>query len=468
MFDIQRLKRQFVGDRAFYRTVLGIVLPIIVQMSVTNFVNLLDNIMVGQLGTAELSGVAIGNQLLFVLTICLFGGMSGPSIFSAQFFGANDMEGVRNSLRLKLWTGFALFILFCGIFLSFGPQLVGTYLTGDGDPAAAALMMEHALDYVHIMLIGYVPLVISFSLSSTLRESGETILPMKAGIAAVLTNLVGNYLLIFGNFGFPKLGVQGAAIATVLSRFVEMAIVLQAARRGSRFAFLHGVLRTMRLPWQFVKSVHKKGAPLLANEVLWSVGMATLAQIYSLRGLDVLAAYNIANVVNQVFIVLFLSVGNAVAIMVGQHLGADRHAEAKQTAWRLMALGVSLCVVVGAVMAVASPYIPLLYNTTENVRHLATQFILTLAVFMPMYSVSHASFFTLRSGGSTLLTFLFDSAYMWVIHIPIALALAHWTDMPITVLFPLCEAIGILKMLFGLHLLRSGRWMRNIVATQAT
>ena len=464
---LHRLRKKFVGDRAFYRTVVGIVLPIIVQMSVTNLVNLLDNIMVGQLGTAELSGVAIGNQLMFVFNLSVFGGLAGPGIFTAQYFGAQDLEGVRNSLRLKLWIAFVLLAAAVVVFLGFGPQLVSNYLTGQGDPQQAARMLEHALDYIHIMMIGFVPLVLSFSFAGTLRECGETLLPMKAGIAGVLTNLVGNYVLIYGHLGFPALGVKGAAIATVFSRFVELGIILYATRSGTRHTFMHGTLRTLKLEASFVKTVLKKGAPLLVNEFFWSLGMATLTQIYSIRGLNVLAAYNIANVVNQMFIVFFLSMGNAVSVLVGQSLGANRMEKARGDVWRLMALSFVTCIAIGTVMATLSPFFPLMYNTTEDVRHLATRLILTMAVFMPMYSISHASYFTLRSGGSTVITFLFDSGYMWVINIPLALALTHWTSLPIWWLFPLCEAAGILKMLLGLYFVRSGRWIRNIVSKLA-
>ncbi len=463
----ERLKKRFVGDRAFYRTVVAIVLPIIVQMSVTNFVNLLDNIMVGQLGTVELSGVAIANQLMFIFNISVFGGLAGPGIFGAQFFGAGDYEGVRNTLRLKLWISFVLVSSAVVIFLGFGRNLVANYLTGEGDPADAALMMEHALDYIHIMLIGFIPFVLSVSYASTLRECGETMLPMKAGIAAVLTNLVGNYALIYGHFGFPALGVKGAAIATVFSRFVELGIVLYATRSGSRHHYLHGVLSTIRLPWTFVKAVLKKGAPLLANEFFWSLGMATLTQIYSMRGLNVLAAFNIANVVNQMFIVFFLSMGNAVSVLVGQSLGANRMEKARGDVWRLMALSVGLCIIIGGVMAILSPFFPRLYNTTDDVHHLATRFILSMAVFMPMYSISHCCYFTLRSGGSTFMTFLFDSGYMWVINIPLALALTHWTNIPIWWLYPLCELAGLAKMALGLYFVRQGVWIRNIVTKLA-
>ncbi len=461
-------RQRFIGDRDFYRRVAAIVIPIIIQMSVTNFVNLLDNMMVGQLGTEELSGVAIGNQLIFVFNLCIFGGISGPGIFGAQFFGAGDMEGVRRSFRLKLWICGLLLLAAVGVIMMAGEGLVRLYLTGDGDPASAEKMLHHGLDYLHIMMIGFFPFAMSVSYASTLREAGETMLPMKAGIAAVLVNLVGNWLLIYGNLGFPALGVPGAAIATVISRFVELFIILYAMHRTGRYEFMHGAYQTLKVPLKFVRSVLKKGAPLLFNEFLWSLGMATLMQIYSVRGLAVLAGMNISNTINALFNIFFLSMGNAIAVMVGQSLGAGRMDKARGDVWRLMALSVAMCVVIGGTMALLSPYFPRLYNTTEEVRHLASAFMLAMALYMPMHSISHCCYFTLRSGGSTMLTFVFDSLYMWAINIPLALALTHWTGIPIIYLYPLCEAAGLLKMLLGLWMVGKGIWVRNIVHHLAT
>ncbi|NLA53822.1 MAG: MATE family efflux transporter, partial [Clostridiales bacterium] len=157
----------------------------------------------------------------------------------------------------------------------------------------------------------------------------------------------------------------------------------------------------------------------------------------------------------------------AIAIMIGQHLGADRMDEARRDVWRLMFFSVAQCFVIGAVMAILAPYFPLLYNTTDEVRHLATRFLITLALFMPIHATSHASYFTLRSGGSTLMTFIFDAAYVWVINIPLALALTKLTDLPIIILFPLVEASGILKLVLGITIVRSGVWVKNIVVPKA-
>ena len=206
--------------------VLAIAVPIMIQNGITNFVGLLDNIMIGRIGTEPMSGVAIVNQLIFVYNLCLFGGVSGAGIFTAQYFGQKNHEGVRQTVRFKLWTVAAITLFTTVLFLTAGSNLIEVYLRGDGAAENVAATLHYGQQYLLIMLLGLPPFMMVQVYSSTLRECGQTIVPMKAGIVAVFVNLVLNYILIYGKFGVPALGVQGAAAATVISRYVESSIVL--------------------------------------------------------------------------------------------------------------------------------------------------------------------------------------------------------------------------------------------------
>ena len=217
---------RYIGDRAFYRRVFGVAVPIIIQNGISNFVSLLDNIMVGQVGTVPMSGVSIVNGLLFVFNLCVFGASSGAGIFTAQFYGSKDDEGIRHTFRFKFLICIVISLVGAAIFLLGGPQLIGLYLTGEGEAATAAGALDHGLKYLAIMLWGFLPFALTNTYSSTLRETGETFIPMLGGIAAVFVNLVLNYILIFGKFGAPELGVEGAAIATVISQVASCAFVL--------------------------------------------------------------------------------------------------------------------------------------------------------------------------------------------------------------------------------------------------
>ena len=458
-------KRRLIGDRAFYAMVLAVAVPIMVQHGITSFVNLLDNVMVGRVGTEEMSGVAIANQLIMIFELGIFGGLSGAGIFAAQYFGSGNLEGVRNAFRIKLYIGLSVCLAAIAVFLFFGRDLVMLFLQGEADVGDPETTAGHALGYLRIMLLGFIPFMLAQVYASTLKECGETLLPMKAAVAAVFTNLVLNYILIFGKLGFPAMGGLGAAAATVVSRFVELGIVLIGAHRHpDRYAFMQKLYRTLLVPAPLLRSVLVKGLPLLANELLWSGSMAVLSQCYSLRGLSVVAAMNITTTVTNLFSVVMMAMGNAVAIIVGQQLGSGDLERAKDTDRKLIFFSFCLTILIGAILSLLSPYIPRIYKTEAAVQELAYLLILCAALTMPIDSLAVTGYFTIRSGGKTLITFLFDSAYSWVITIPLAWCLVHFTNLPIVPLYFIVRFSGIIKSGLGLVLVHKGIWCQNIVA----
>lgn len=452
-------------DWAFYRRVLAVAMPIIIQNGITNFVSMLDNVMVGQVGTIPMSGVAIVNQLMFVFNLCIFGAMSGAGIFTAQFHGSRDPEGIRHTFRFKILIGLALTAVGAAVFLVGGRSLIGLYLKGDGDAAAVAQTMEYGWKYLLVMLTGLLPFALANAYSSTLRETGKTSVPMVAGIIAVGVNLVLNYVLIFGRFGAPKLGVVGAAVATVISRYVELAVVaLWTHRNGRENPYIQGAYRSFTIPKQLMRSIVGKEMPLLVNEALWSVGMAMMSQCYSTRGLDVVAAFNIATTINQVASVAFIALGNAVGILMGQMLGAGLPREQiRRDNGRMIRLSVGICLFFGAVLVALSGVFPGIYNTTAEVRSIARGLICISAVMMPVNSYNNATYFTLRSGGQTFITFLFDSGFTWVVCVPVAYCLSRFTAIPILPMYAICVGVDVFKTIVGTWMLKKGVWIRRII-----
>ena len=454
-----------MNNKHFNRRILAVALPMMIQNGITNFVQMLDNVMVGQVGTIPMSGVAIVNQLMFVFNLCIFGAASGAGIFTAQFVGREDHEGIRHTFRFKILVGMLLSALGAGIFLTFGRNLIGLYLTGEGTPADAAATMDYALRYLHVMLLGLVPFALSNAYCGTLREIGETKVPMIAGIIAVFVNLIGNYILIFGHFGAPALGVVGAAVATVISRYVELAIVaIWTHTHGKNHPFILGALRSFHIPRKLTGDIIRKGMPLLINEFLWSTGMAFLSQCYSTRGLDVVAAFNIATTISQVSNVVFLSLGNAVGILMGQMLGAGvPEEEIRRDNKQMIRLCVTVCFFVGAVTMLLSGGFASLYKTSDAVRAIAVGLICLTAVMMPVNSYNNAMYFTLRSGGQTFITFIFDSGFSWGVCVPVAFVLSRFTSLPILPLYGICVGLDIFKVFIGKYLLDRGVWIRRIV-----
>ena len=285
-----RFRKKFIGDKAFYKMVLAVAVPIMIQNGITNFVGLLDNIMVGQIGTEQFSGVAIVNQLMMVYYLCVFGGLAGAGIFTAQYFGQKDDEGVRHTFRYKFWMALILTGMAALVFLAAGDTLIQMYLSGSNDGGDLAAALRYGRSYLQVMLFGLPAFMMVQIYVSTLRECGETVVPMKAGIIAVCVNLCLNYLLIYGKLGLPALGVVGAAIATVVSRYVEASIVIVwTHRHKEKNPYIEGIYSTLKVPVRQAGKYFIKGAPLLVNETLWSAGMAMLTQCYSMRGLNVIA-----------------------------------------------------------------------------------------------------------------------------------------------------------------------------------
>ena len=456
--------QKLIGSRQFYRKVFYITIPIMIQNGITNFVNMLDNIMVGQVGTEQMSGVAIVNQLMFVFNICIFGAVAGAGILGAQFYGSGNHEGVRHTFRFKLISSAALTVLGLIVLGFWGGGLIQAFLHEGSDVGNIEATFAYGSRYLAIMLAGLFPFALVQTYSGTLRESGETIMPMVAGIAAVLVNMVFNYILIFGKFGAPALGVEGAAIATVLSRFVELLIiVVWTHTHKEKNPFIEGAYRSLHIPAPLLRQILVTGTPLLINEALWSGGMATIAQCYSVRGLAVVAGINIANTIANVFNVVFLSLGNAVGIIIGQLLGAGKLEEARDEDNKLLAFAVASCMAVGVIMFLIAPVFPQIYNKEAEVRRLATSFIQISALCMPLYGFTNAAYFTLRSGGKTFVTFLFDSVFVWLASIPLVFCLTRYTEVGIVYVYLACQLTEFVKCCIGFALVRKGVWVQNMV-----
>lgn len=456
--------KRFIGDKKFYMMVLAIAVPIMVQNGITNFVAMLDNIMIGRVGTDQMSGVAVANQILFVFNISIFGMVSGAGIFGAQFFGSKNMKGLRDTFRFKvvsisLMTLAGLILLYCK-----GGALISLYLHDGGNSGNVEATLQYGVTYMQVMLVGLFPYAFAQIYASTLREMGETVAPMRAGIAAVVTNTVLNYILIFGKFGAPKLGVLGAALATVISRFVECGMIMYWTHsRSEKLVFIKGVYRKLSVPGGLVKKILVKGSPLMVNEFLWSLGMAALTQCYSTYGLAVVAGLNISTTISNVCNVIWMAMGSALSIIIGQLLGAGKMEEAKDTDRKLIFFSVASCFVIGTILILLAPVFPQIYNTTEDVRGLAAKFITVSACLMPIQAFLHSAYFTLRSGGKTVITFFFDSGFVWVCTIPAAFLLSHYSGLPILPTYILCQSLDIIKAVIGFILVKKGVWLQNIV-----
>lgn len=453
--------RRYIGDRAFYKLALGVMLPLILQSLITSFVSLLDNIMVGQCGTAPMSGVAVVGQLMFNYVVIIFGTVAGPGIFCAQYFGAGDEGSLRAAFRCKLVLSLIVAVVCMGVLHFWGMPLAGLFL--NGEEAARAEVMAYAMDYARVIIWMMLPFAISSAYSTTLRETGQTVVPMLASIAAVFVNLFLNWVLIFGKLGAPELGVVGAAWATVASRVVEAAInVVYSHVHAGRLLFAKGLFGALPVHKGLFGRILRRSLPLFFNEFLWSTGTSVLMQVYCTRGLEVVAALNIAYVIQDLFQMAAFSTGNTIGIIVGQQLGAGELDRAVDTDRKLIAFGLVVALVLAALMCLIAPLFPRLYNTTEEVRTMACRIVLVMAAILPFGTLSHSGYFTLRSGGKTALTFIFDCGFMWLVNIPVAWCAAHLTALHILLVYLISNGTELIKSAIGLVLVRKRIWVNNL------
>ena len=458
------LKQKYIGDRAFYKRYLLLAVPMIVQNAITNLVSFLDNIMVGQLGTEQMSGVAIVNQLIFVYNLAIFGAVSAASIFGAQYFGKGNHKGHMYSFRFKLYATLLVTGLTVFLFVTKGEGLISLYLTDTVGNGATELALQYGKRYLVIMMAGLIPFAVNQAYATNIKETGQTFVPMIASFAAVGANAVLDYLLIFGIGPFPELGVEGAALATVVSRYLEALIVIfWAHMHRQKNRYLEGAYAGFGIPIGELKAILIKGSPLMLNEVLWAAGMTTVTQCYSVRGLDVVAGLNIATTITNLFNIVYLQLGACISIVVGQYLGAGELEEAKDADNKMIVFSVFCCVIMASIMFAAGRFFPQIYNTSPEIKKLAANFIAVSAIIMPFCSFSHASYFTLRSGGKTLVTFLFDSVFTWVVVVPAAYLLAHFTGLGIVSIYFFVQATELIKVVIGYCMVRSNVWVVQMV-----
>ena len=461
---LEKFHRKYIGDRNFYKRYIALALPMIIQNAVTNLVSFLDNIMVGQLGTEQMSGVAIVNQLIFVYNLAIFGAVSAASIFGAQYFGKGNHKGHMYSFRFKLYAALTVTALTILLFVTKGENLISLYLTDTSGSGATGAALQYGLEYLIIMIAGLIPFAVNQAYATNIKETGQTLLPMIASFVAVGSNAILDYLLIFGIGPFPELGVQGAALATVIARYIEaLMIIIWAHRHREKNRYLKGAYTGFGIPADELKAIIIKGLPLMMNEVLWAAGMTAVIQCYSIRGLEVVAGLNIATTITNLFNIIYLQLGACISIVVGQYLGAGKLEEAKDADNKMIVFSVFCCVIVAVCMLFIGRFFPQIYNTSEEIRALATKFIAVSAIIMPFCSFSHASYFTLRSGGKTMVTFLFDSVFTWIIIVPIAFLLAHFTGLGIVSVYFLVQATELIKVVIGYFMIRSNVWLVQMV-----
>lgn len=448
--------KSLIGDKQFYKTLFQVAAPLVLQQLITTSVQLVDNVMVGRLGESSIGAVSVINQLYFIVILVTFGAYGGAGIFTSQFFGSGDHDKLKQTFRFKLIAGFMIALLALIIFTFFGENLISLFTK---NPET----IRQGLAYLNIARWSAFPWVLSVAISNTFREMSITKPLLYISIVAIITNTILNFLLIFGLLGFPALGVVGAAIATFISRIVELGLmVILLIKRGNIFSTK--VSEVLHIQPKLLRSIIIMSIPLTLNELLWSTGQTAFLHAYSTRGDSALAALNISGAISQLVFVTFGGIATAVAVLVGNTLGKNALDEAKDNAKKLIAFSVFIAIIAGFILFILSFFILNIYDVADATKDIARFNIRINALFIPVYSFNVALFFTLRSGGDTKSTFMIDSGYMWVVAVPIAMILAYFTDLKVTLMFLLIQSLDLPKMFFGLSRFRKEHWVKNLAS----
>ncbi|MBF8983951.1 MATE family efflux transporter [Lutibacter sp. B2] len=442
------------SDKQFYKQLMNIAVPIAIQNFISSTLNMVDTMMIGTLGATEIAAVGFANQYFFLFMLISFGTYSGASIFASQFWGKKDVTNVRRVLGLSLIIGLSIGLLFtlAGLLI---PETMISLLSNDLE------IINMGSQYLKIVCLGYIASTISFAYGFSSRSIGNAKLPTLVSAIALCINTVLNYCLIFGHFGFPSMGVKGAALATIIARLVEMLLLLTLIykNQGPLAGTLHELFDLSR---SFVIKILNVTTPVILNETFWALGMTMYLKAYGKLGTEAVAAVQISNTIQNIFLVITMGLGNACAIMVGNKIGANQEKEGILYAKRFAKLSIFTGIVMGTLLILTSPFIlsffnPSLYTNCRNIM-------IVMALLMPVKmftSVLIVGIF--RSGGDTKFSLILEIGTVWLIGVPLAFLSTTYLNLPIHLAFALVNLEEIIKTMIGLPRFLSNKWLRNVI-----
>ncbi|STB71376.1 MATE family efflux transporter [Clostridium baratii] len=443
-------------DKKFIKTMLTLALPITLQSFITSSLNLVDNLMIGKLGEDAIASVGLANQYFFIFMLALTGINAGASVFMAQYWGKRDVKRIKGVLGLDISVGFIATIIF-GI----GALLFATPIMSilSNDPNVINLGSE----YLRIVSISYIFTNLTMAFSSALRSTEQPKIPMYASLIGVLSNAFLNWVFIFGNLGMPKMGVSGAAIATTAARGIEMIFIINvtyikknkvAARIKELFDF----------DMEFVRRYFKTATPTIINELVWSFGMTAFSIAYAQIGTSAVATMQIATTINNMFMVLCIGLATAASIMVGNKIGADEGDVAVDYSKKIGILSPIIGLLIGIGIFTLARVIVAQFNVTPETYKDTLNVLYIMAIFCPIRFFNVVMIVgVFRGGGDTTYSMLVQAGTIWGYAVPVSLIGAVSLGLPITTVYFLICTEEVVKIVFELSRLRSGKWIKAVV-----
>jgi len=447
--------REYLNNRRFRKTMLGIAIPIILQMLLTNGLSFVDTMMIARLGESEVAAVGLANQMFFLIFLIFFGITSGTGIFVAQFWGNHDKKGIHHVVGLSL-VGSMLFAVPFAVVSWLLPHELMRLFTPD------PLVVQLGVEYLRVIAPSYILSGISFSFAMALRSIEKPRIPLAATAISLGLNTLMNLVLIFGLLGFPALGVRGAAIATLISRGVELIVILSLV--FSRHLPVAASFREyLGFDREMVKRFFITAGPVLLNEIVWSLGMVMYKIVFARMGTEVIAAANITESIQGLFFVVLMGSGTTAAIMIGKKIGEGKKDDAVQFARYFLIQGILSGIILGIIMSSTAPAIVLLLNMKPETTALVSLTLVALGILLPIKAFNlHMIIGVLRSGGDTRFSFIAEFIGVWGIGVPMAFIAGLYFKLSLPFVYLLIGLEEILKFIMTSRRFRSGKWINTL------
>lgn len=440
----------------FVKTLFKLSIPIIIQQLIQALLNLVDTIMIGRMGSDEIAAVGIANQFFFLVMMIIFGINSGISVYIAQFWGRRDEKNIRKTMGVSLSFGLLVGSIFCLIAVLQPEKLMRLFLEDEH-------VIGLGVSYLRIVAFSYVFTAVSLAFQVASRGIGKTLMPMLVSAVALSLNTILNYGLIFGHFNLPELGVEGAAIATLIARVVEF-ILLLVFIYGSKSVLAASIKDLLAYDFKFVKQIFRKAGPVLFNEVSWSLGTIMYMWSVGRLGADAVASYQITLSAYRFYEVVFIGFASAAGVMIGNSIGANDNESAVEIAKRTIKISIPTSIGVSLGMFLLSSHILSLFNVSASVMHHAQQLFYIYCV----YGIARVFNLMLivgvfRGGGDTRFAMLVESSCVWGVGVPLALISSLVFKLNVVYVVWLLSTEELVKSIVNAYRLKSEKWVHNII-----